>query len=173
MKYLKDKRIETKKEEENTEKEKQFKAYATFQNLLNIAKKSENNINIMKIEPKKIINKIRKESNKDHLNIRKEKNEYYIGTESSKNNSTFIDKKEYYISILESKNFVNNLTKISKHEEGKENENPNSGNIISIDIGENERDKKYSNNKNKVMKKKLNRGNSIGFFENKKILKKI
>ena len=173
MKYLKDKRIENKIEEANTEKEKQLKAYVTFKNLINIGKHNETNINITKLEPKLITNKVRKISNKEHLKIRKEPNEYYVGTESSKNNSTFIDKKEYYISILESKNFVNNLTKISKHEEEKENENPNSGNIISIDIGENERDKKYSINKNKIMKKKLNRGNSIGFFENKKILDEL
>ena len=169
MKYLKDKRIETKKEEENTEKEKQFKAYATFQNLLNIAKKSENNINIMKIEPKKIINKIRKESNKDHLNIRKEKNEYYIGTESSKNNSTFIDKKEYYISILESKNFVNQ-TKINKQDEDEKEKDNNLCNKISIEILEHkiEKNMKNKNIKNKLFRKKLNRGYSSGFFENKK-----
>ena len=64
MKYLKEKRIETKKEEENTEKEKQLKAYVTFQNLINIGKRNENNINITKIEPKFNANKIRKESNK-------------------------------------------------------------------------------------------------------------
>ena len=172
MKYLKDKRIENKKEEANTEKEKQLKAYVTFKNLINIGKRNETNINITKIEPKLISNKVRKISNKEHLKIRKEPNEYYVGTESSKNNSTFIDKKEYYISILESKNFVNNLTKISKHEEEKENET-NSRNIFSIDIGENEREQKYANIKNKIMKKKLNRGNSIGFFENKKILDEL
>ena len=172
MKYLKDKRIENKKEEANTEKEKQLKAYVTFKNLINIGKRNETNINITKIEPKLISNKVRKISNKEHLKIRKEPNEYYVGTESSKNNSTFIDKKEYYISILESKNFVNNLTKISTHEEEKENET-NSRNIFSIDIGENEREQKYANIKNKIMKKKLNRGNSIGFFENKKILDEL
>ena len=161
--------MKQKKEEENTEKEKQFKAYATFKNLLNIAKKSENNINIMKIEPKKIINKIRKESNKDHLNITKEKNEYYIGTESSKNNSTFIDKKEYYISILESKNFVNQ-TKINKQDEDEKEKDNNLCNKISIEILEHkiEKNMKNKNIKNKLFRKKLNRGYSSGFFENKK-----
>ena len=89
--------------------------------MINIGKKNENNINITKIEHKINTNKIRKESNKERLKLRKEPNEYYVGTESSKNNSTFIDKKEYYISILESKNFVNNQTKISKHEEENRN----------------------------------------------------
>ena len=67
MKYLKDKRIENKKEEANTEKEKQLKAYVTFKNLINIGKRNETNINITKIEPKLISNKIRKISNKEHL----------------------------------------------------------------------------------------------------------
>ena len=170
MKYLKEKRIETKKEEENTEKEKQLKAYVTFQNLLNIGKRNENNINIIKIEPKINLNKLRKESNNEHLKARKEPNEYYVGTESSKNNSTFIDKKEYYISILESKNFVNQ-TKISKYEEEKEKENDNNlSKKVSIEIGENHlsKNKKYMRIKNKILKKKLNRGISSGFFENKK-----
>ena len=177
MKYLKEKRIENKKEEQNTEKEKQLKAYVTLQNLINIGKKNENNINITKIEHKINANKIRKESNKERLKLRKEPNEYYVGTESSKNNSTFIDKKEYYISILESKNFVNNQTKISKHEEEKDNGNSNinEDNKISIEFDENQKDKvkKFMNIKNKIMKKKLNRGNSMGFFENKKKLNEL
>ena len=175
MKYLKEKRIEIKKEEENTEKEKQFKAYVTFQNLVNIGKRNENNINIMKIEPKISANKIRKESNKERIKTRKEPNEYYVGTESSKNNSTFIDKKEYYISILESKNFVNNQTKISKLEEEKGNENINNEDKISIENNENDKgkNKKFTNIKNKFVRKKLNRGNSTGFFENKKILDEL
>ena len=178
MKYLKEKRIENKKEEENTEKEKQLKAYVTFQNLLNIGKKCENISNMAKIEPKINASKARKEWNKEHLKLRKEPNEYYVGTESSKNNSTFIDKKEYYISILESKNFVNQ-TKISKHEEEKEIEKAKNKleNKLSIGFGDNEKekknDKKYDNIKTKFMKKKLNRGNSIGFFENKKNLDEL
>ena len=135
------KKEKEKKEEENTEKEKQLKAYVTFQNLLNIGKRNENNINIMKIEPKISANKIRKESNKERIKTRKEPNEYYVGTESSKNNSTFIDKKEYYISILESKNFVNNQTKISKLEEEKGNENINNEDKISIENNENDKRK--------------------------------
>ena len=178
MKYLKEKRIENKKEEENTEKEKQLKAYVTFQNLMNLRKKSENSINIIKIEPKINSNKIRKESNKEHLKGRKEPNEYYVGTESSKNNSTFIDKKEYYISILESKNFVNN-TRISRLEDEKENNiiNNKVENIISFEIGDNEKSKekikKYKSINNKILRKKLNRGNSLGFFENKKNLDEL
>ena len=125
-KYLKEKRIETKKEEENTEKEKQLKAYMTFQNLINIGKKYENNMNITKIITKWIPTKNRKEI-KGHMKLRKEPNEYYVGTESSKNNSTFIDKNEYYISILESQKYVNK-SKIEKLEENKTNEGENINN---------------------------------------------
>ena len=146
-KYLKEKRIETKKEEENTEKEKQLKAYITFQNLMNIGKNLDNNIT--KISPQFIPAKNRKES-KGHLKLRKEPNEFYVGTESSKNNSTFIDKKEYYISILESQKFVNK-SKIEYKEKELENKEKNDG-------------------ANKIVKKKLKRGFSTGLFENKKII---
>ena len=152
-KYLKEKRIETKKEEENTEKEKQLKAYLTFQNLMNIEKKLENNIT--KISANYIPIKNRKET-KGHMKLRKEPNEYYVGTESSKNNSTFIDKKEYYISILESQKCVNK-SKIEKQECDKDKD----------------KEKKNENNKNKINKKKLVRGLSTGLFENKKIIDEL
>ena len=161
-KYLKEKRIETKKEEENTEKEKQLKAYLTFQNLMNIEKKLENNIT--KISPQFIPLKNRKEK-KGHMKLRKEPNEYYVGTESSKNNSTFIDKKEYYISILESQKFVNK-SKIEKQE-------------CDIDKDKDKdkiKEKKIENNKkikSKIIKKKLTRGLSTGLFENKKIIDEL
>ena len=157
-KYLKEKRIETKKEEENTEKEKQLKAYMTFQNLINIGKKYENNINMTKITTKFIQAKNRKEI-KGHMKLRKEPNEYYVGTESSKNSSTFIDKKEYYISILESQKYVNN-SKIEKQEEDKVKEDENINN---------EKNKE----KNSLIKKKLKRGLSTGLFDNKKILDEL
>ena len=150
-KYLKEKRIETKREEENTEKEKQLKAYMTFQNLMNIGKNLDNNIT--KIFPKFNLVQNRKEI-KSHLKLRKEQNEYYIGTESSKNNSTFIDKKEYYLSILESKKFVNK-SKIEYKEKDSENNEKNKDNSC------------------KTVKKKIKRGFSTGLFENKKIIDEL
>jgi len=147
-KYLKEKRIETKKEEENTEKEKQLKAYMTFQNLMNIGKKYDNNIT--KISTQFMPNKNRKDV-KGHMKLRKEPNEYYVGTESSKNNSTFIDKNEYYISILESQKFVNK-SKIGKTEDEKDKDKDKENNKIKE--GQNngiDKDKK-----NKIVKKKIN-----------------
>ena len=156
--YLKEKRIENKKEEENTEKEKKLKAYMTYQNLMNIEKNLESNIT--KIAHKLTSMKQRKE-NKGHMKVRKEPNEYYVGTESSKNNSTFIDKKEYYISILESQKCVNN----SKIKQDKEVEKKNNENF----------DYKQNNKeiKNKRQKRKLKKGFSSEFFENKKIMNEL
>ena len=150
-KYLKEKKIETKKEEENTEKEKKLKAYITFQNLINIGKKPNN---ITKLSTNLNSNRNRKEA-KGHMKLRKEPNEYYIGTESSKNNSTFIDKNEYYLSILESQKFVNK-SKILKKEEDKIKETDNN-----------------KDNKNNIANKKLVRGLSTELFDNKKIIDKL
>ena len=156
-KYLREKRIECKKEEENTEKEKQLKAYMTFQNLMNIGKKFDSNIT--KISPKYSNNNIksRKES-KGHMKLRKEPNEYYVGTESSKNNSTFIDKKDYYLSILESQKYVNN-SKIKQDEENEKEENNEKSNV---------REKGT-----KIKERKLKRGFSAELFDNKKIMDEL
>ena len=162
--YLKEKRIETKKEEENTEKEKQLKAYMTFHNLMNIEKKLE--ANITKISQQIVPSKSRKEV-KGHLKVRKEPNEYYVGTESSKNNSTFIDKKEYYLSILESQKFVNK-SKIGLQEAEKEIENNN-----ITDNNNNNNNNNSDETKNKSAKKKLTRGFSTELFENKKIIDEL
>jgi hypothetical protein len=156
-KYLKEKKIETKKEEENTEKEKKLKAYMTFHNLMNIEKNLETNIT--KIVPKLTSMKQRKD-NKGHMKNRKEPNEYYVGTESSKNNSTFIDKKEYYISILESQKCVNN-SKIKQDKDcGKEIDKKNNENF---DIKSNNKEIK-----NKRKNRKLKKGFSSEIFKNKK-----
>ena len=163
-KYLKEKKIETKKEEENTEKEKKLKAYMTFQNLMNIEKNLETNIT--KIVPKLTSMKQRKE-NKGHIKNRKEPNEYYVGTESSKNNSTFIDKKEYYISILESQKCVNNSKIKQDKDYGKETDKKNNENF---DIKS--KNKEIKNKGNKRNKRKLKKGFSE-IFENKKIMNEL
>ena len=166
-KYLKEKRIEIKKEEENTEKEKQLKAYMTFQNLINIGKKLDNNIT--KLMPQYLPMKNRKE-NKGHMKLRKEPNEYYVGTESSKNNSTFIDKKEYYLSILESQKYVNQ-SKIKQDEDNLDKDKKNQND----DIFENSLINKEKNieKRNKIREKKLIRGFSSELFENKNIMDKL
>ena len=81
-------------------KKKQEKIMNTLQNLIRLGEQCKNNSS----SPSK--NRI---DSKNHLKARKVINEYYVGTESSRNNtSTFIDKQEYYRSILESKNVLNN-----------------------------------------------------------------
>ena len=164
-KYLKEKRIETKKEEENTEKEKQLKAYMTFQNLMNIGKKFDANNNLTKISTQFAPMKNRKDI-KGHMKLRKEPNEYYVGTESSKNNSTFIDKNEYYISILESQKFVNK-SKIEKKEDDK-NEGKDKEKIKEVENIEVNKDKKDN-----IVRKKLTRGLSSRLFDNKKIIDEL
>jgi hypothetical protein len=159
-KFLREKRIECKKEEENTEKEKQLKAYMTFQNLMNIGKKFDSNIT--KISPKYCNNIKNRKENKGHMKLRKEPNEYYVGTESSKNNSTFIDKKDYYLSILESQKYVNK-SKIKQDEENERQENNENTNIQP-----NEREKT-----NKIKERKLKRGFSAELFDNKKIIDEL
>ena len=159
-KYLREKRIESKKEEENTEKEKQLKAYMTFQNLMNIGKKFDSNIT--KISPKYSNNTKNRKESKGHMKLRKEPNEYYVGTESSKNNSTFIDKKDYYISILESQKYVNK-SKIKQDEENEKEENNE-----NLNIHPNAKEKV-----NKIKERKLKRGFSAELFDNKKIMDEL
>ena len=98
----------------------------TFQNLINIGKKLDNNIT--KLMPQYLPMKNRKEI-KGHMKLRKEPNEYYVGTESSKNNSTFIDKKEYYLSILESQKYVNQ-SKIKQDEDNLDKDKKNQNDDI-------------------------------------------
>ena len=173
-KYLRDKRIENKKEEENTELERQKKILNTFQNLCSVDKQISNTIKI----PFQLINnnkKNRKENVKTHIKIRKELNEYYCGTESSRNSSTFIDKKEFYLNILESQQFVANSrisrievdmdSDVEKDNGAKKNDikinKINNGNNKNNDIEINNND----NNVNKVNNRRLNRGFSTGLLE--------
>ena len=140
----------------------------TFQNLINIGKKYDNNNsnkNIHKINTQFISNNKKRKEIKRHMKLRKEPNEFYVGTESSKNNSTFIDKNEYYISILESQKFVNK-SKILRQEEDKNKEIENNKDIKKdIDINEDINNKKG--------KKKLTRGLSTGLFDNKNIIEEL
>ena len=118
---------------------------------------------------------IRKENVKTHIKIRKELNEYYCGTESSRNSSTFIDKKEFYLNILESQQFVANSrisrievdmdSDVEKDNGAKKNDikinKINNGNNKNNDIEINNND----NNANKVNNRRLNRGFSTGLLE--------
>ena len=113
--FLKKKKLEKKKEQNEEIKKKQEKILNTLQNLIKLGEQCKTNNSPHK-------NRI---DSKNHLKSRKVANEYYVGTEESKNNtSTFIDKQEYYKSILESKNVLIN-SKIEKTETNLEDINLN------------------------------------------------
>ena len=123
-KFLKKKKLEKKKEQKEEIKKKQEKIMNTLQNLIRLGEqcKTNNSPNKNRID------------SKNHLKQRKVLNEYYIGTEESKNNtSTFIDKTEFYKSILESKNVLIN-SKIEKTESNIEDNKNNLNNARNIII---------------------------------------
>ena len=115
-KFKKKKKMEKKKEQYEERRKKQEKTMNTLQNLIKLGEECKyNNSNNSPL-------KIRNDS-KNHVKKRKVVNEYYIGTEESKNNtSTFIDKQEYYKSIIESKNVLN-YSKVEKTETNVEDIN--------------------------------------------------
>ncbi len=119
-KFRKKKKMEQKKEQNEEMKKKQDKIMTTLQNLIKLGDEYQYNNNIINNSPLKIRN-----DSKNHVKKRKVLNEYYVGTEESKNNtSTFIDKQEYYKSIIESKNVLN-YSKVEKTETNVDDFNNN------------------------------------------------
>ena len=119
-KFRKKKKMEQKKEQKEEMKKKQDKIMTTLQNLIKLGDEYQYNNNIINNSPLKIRN-----DSKNHVKKRKVLNEYYVGTEESKNNtSTFIDKQEYYKSIIESKNVLN-YSKVEKTETNVDDFNNN------------------------------------------------
>ena len=119
-KFRKKKKMEQKKEQNEEMKKKQDKIMTTLQNLIKLGDEYQYNNNIIINSPLKIRN-----DSKNHVKKRKVLNEYYVGTEESKNNtSTFIDKQEYYKSIIESKNVLN-YSKVEKTETNVDDFNNN------------------------------------------------
>ena len=132
-KFLKRKKLEKKKEQKEEIKKKQEKIMNTLQNLIRLGEQCKTNNSPYK-------NRI---DSKNHLKQRKIINEYYVGTEESKNNtSTFIDKTEYYKSILESKNVLIN-SKIEKTESNVEDIKNNFNNLNNV------KNNNYFDNNNK------------------------
>ena len=119
-KFRKKKKMEQKKEQNEEMKKKQDKIMTTLQNLIKLGDEYQYNNNIINNSPLQIRN-----DSKNHVKKRKVLNEYYVGTEESKNNtSTFIDKQEYYKSIIESKNVLN-YSKVEKTETNVDDFNNN------------------------------------------------
>ena len=171
-KYLRDKKLENKKEEENIEIEKQKKIFNTFQNLCNI----DNQIsNITKLQLNYNNKKNKKENIKTNIKIRKEINDYYCGTELSRNSSIFIDKKEFYPNLFESQHFVANskLSRIMPEMEigiKKNNETKIENTKVNEIINENNKKLDFDinndiNNLVKVNNNALNKGFYIDLLE--------
>ena len=117
-KFKKKKKLEKKKEQDEEMRKKQDKILNTLQNLIKLGE--EYKYNNSNNSPSRVRN-----DSKNHVKKRKILNEYYVGQEESKNNtSTFIDKQEYYKSIIESKNVLN-YSKVEKTETNLEENNNN------------------------------------------------
>ena len=149
-KFKKKKKMEKRKEQKEEMQKKQDKILNTLQNLIKLGEECKYNNS-----PPKIRN-----DSKNHVKKRKIINEYYVGTEESKNNtSTFIDKQEYYKSIIESKNVLN-YSRDDKIEANIDDINNNriinNDNIFKIFNSENNYDIiNIKNNNNKINDNKL------------------
>ena len=149
-KFKKKKKMEKRKEQKEEMQKKQDKILNTLQNLIKLGEECKYNNS-----PPKIRN-----DSKNHVKKRKIINEYYVGTEESKNNtSTFIDKQEYYKSIIESKNVLN-YSRDDKIETNIDDINNNriinNDNIFKIFNSENNYDIiNIKNNNNKINDNKL------------------
>ena len=146
-KFRKKKKMEQKKEQNEEMKKKQDKIMTTLQNLIKLGDEYQYNNNIINNSPLKIRN-----DSKNHVKKRKVLNEYYVGTEESKNNtSTFIDKQEYYKSIIESKNVLN-YSKVEKTETNVDDFNNNNKMLNNDNLrklsSDNFYDKNIRNNSN-------------------------
>ena len=148
-KFKKKKKMEKRKEQKEEMQKKQDKILNTLQNLIKLGEECKYNNS-----PPKIRN-----DSKNHVKKRKIINEYYVGTEESKNNtSTFIDKQEYYKSIIESKNVLN-YSRDDKIETNIDDINNNriinNDNIFKIFNSENNYDIINIKNNNKINDNKL------------------
>ena len=96
----------SKEKKENEEKEtiKSKKLYNKFKNLYKLNLENINFMNQQNI--RKALN-IQSQSN-EHYRKRRERNDYYIGIDGSKNDSTFIEPKEYYLTLYQSKQLIIN-----------------------------------------------------------------
>ena len=138
-KFVKKKKRERKMEQKEEINIKNTKIYNTLENLMKLGEECKNNFNNT--------NKLRNDS-KNHLKGRKINNEYYFGFDSSKSNtSTFIDKQEYYKSILDSKNFL----KYSQIEKTEVNLDENKLTMRNLIICNSKSDKDKSKNPNSFL----------------------
>ena len=157
-KFVKEKKLQSKKKANKDELEKNKKLFIKFKNLYNLNYKRANNTitsnenkekekekdkdyekekaKTISIKLNTINKSYRTRPNKPLLKRKKEANEYYVGNDSIINSrSTLIDPNEYYLNVLESQQLLVNsgLNKI-ENESDEETEEITDGNEINMDI---------------------------------------
>ena len=123
--FTKKKNSKEKKKKEENETEKTEKIYKKFKNLykLNIE-----NINFINQQSRKSLN-INSQGN-EQSRKRRVKNNYYIGIDGNKNDSTFIEPKDYYLILYQSKQLITNSNNDINDEFIKIEEKPKKKNNI-------------------------------------------
>ena len=127
--FTKKKNSKEKKRKEKNETEKTKKIYKKFKNLYKLCLENLNFINQQK--NRKTLNI--KGQNIDQIRKRRVRNNYYVGFDKTKNDSTFIEPKEYFLTLYQSKQLITNLNNefeitnynIHKKKEIKPNKNIN------------------------------------------------
>ena len=102
--YTQARNSKEKKEKEEEETEKSKKIYNKFKNLYKLNIENINFLNKQNI--RKTLNI--KSQNNELSKKRRVRNKYYIGIDGSKNNSTFIEPKEYYMTLYQSRQIITN-----------------------------------------------------------------
>ena len=120
--FTKKRNSKEKKEKEENETEKTKKLYKKFKNLYKLNLENINFMNQQNI--RKTLN-IKSQSNEEFRN-RRVKNNYYIGIEGTKNDSTFIEPKEYYLTLYQSKQLINSNI---ENTDGSNDKNDNNMNM--------------------------------------------
>ena len=144
--FTKKRNSKEKKEKEENETEKSKKLYKKFKNLYKLNLENINFINQQNI--RKTLN-IKSQSNEEFRN-RRVKNNYYIGIDGTKNDSTFIEPKEYYLTLYQSRQLIIN----SNIENTVDNYNTNNKNEYNTNI-EKTKKKKYKSGLVKLFMKKM------------------
>lgn len=103
--FTKKKNSKEKKKKEDNETEKNQKIYKKFKNLYKLCLENLDFINQQK--NRKTLNI--KNQNIVKFRKRRVKNDYYIGFDKTKNDSTFIEPKEYFLTLYQSKQLITNL----------------------------------------------------------------
>ena len=110
--FTKKKNSKEKKKKEKSETEKNKKIYKKFKNLYKLCLE---NINFQNRQnDRKTLNI--KSQNNEQFRERRVKNNYYVGFDKTKNDSTFIEPKDYFLTLYQSKQLITNLNNEIKND---------------------------------------------------------